>query len=90
MAATVDGFQLSPTSTWSSAARATCSARPSRAAAAACSCCACCADEDLIASAREEATALVADDPQLTAHPAVKDAIDDFLGDRRAEFLDKA
>ena len=48
------------------------------------------ADEDLIASARVEATALVADDPKLTAHPALKDAIDDFLGDRRAEFLDKA
>ena len=48
------------------------------------------ADEDLIASARVEATALVADDPQLTTHPAVKDAIDDFLGDRQAEFLDKA
>ena len=48
------------------------------------------ADEDLIASAREEATALVAADPQLTAHQALKDAIDDFLGDRRAEFLDKA
>ena len=48
------------------------------------------ADEDLIASARVEATALVAADPQLTAHPAVKEAIDDFLGDRRAEFLDKA
>jgi len=48
------------------------------------------ADEDLIASARTEATALVAADPQLTAHPAVKEAIDDFLGDRRAEFLDKA
>jgi ATP-dependent DNA helicase RecG len=47
-------------------------------------------DEDLIASARVEATALVADDPQLTDHPAVKDAIDDFLGDRKAEFLDKA
>jgi ATP-dependent DNA helicase RecG len=48
------------------------------------------ADEELIASARAEATALVAADPQLTAHPAVKEAIDDFLGDRRAEFLDKA
>ena len=48
------------------------------------------ADEDLIASARAEATALVADDPQLANHPAVKDAIDDFLGDRKAEFLDKA
>jgi ATP-dependent DNA helicase RecG len=47
-------------------------------------------DEDLIASAREEATALVAADPQLAAHPALKEAIDDFLGDRRAEFLDKA
>jgi ATP-dependent DNA helicase RecG len=47
-------------------------------------------DEDLIASARVEATALVADDPQLANHPAVKDAIDDFLGDRKAEFLDKA
>jgi ATP-dependent DNA helicase RecG len=47
-------------------------------------------DEDLIASAREEATALVAADPQLTAHPALKEAIDDLLGDRRAEFLDKA
>ena len=48
------------------------------------------ADEDLIAAAREEASALVAADPQLTAHPALKDAIDDILGDRRAEFLDKA
>jgi ATP-dependent DNA helicase RecG len=48
------------------------------------------ADEDLIASARVEGTALVADDPQLAKHPAVKEAIDDFLGDRRAEFLDKA
>jgi ATP-dependent DNA helicase RecG len=47
-------------------------------------------DEDLIASARVEASALVADDPQLAKHPAVKEAIDDFLGDRRAEFLDKA
>jgi ATP-dependent DNA helicase RecG len=48
------------------------------------------ADEDLIATAREEAIPLVADDPKLTAHQALKEAIDDFLGDRRAEFLDKA
>ena len=48
------------------------------------------ADEELIASARQEATALVVADPQLTAHPALKEAIDDFLGERRAEFLDKA
>jgi ATP-dependent DNA helicase RecG len=47
-------------------------------------------DEELIASAREEATALVAADPQLAVHQALKEAIDDFLGDRRAEFLDKA
>ena len=48
------------------------------------------ADEDLIATAREEAAALVGADPKLTAHQALKEAIDDFLGDRRAEFLDKA
>ena len=48
------------------------------------------ADEDLIATAREEANPLVAADPKLEAHPSLKEAIDDFLGDRRAEFLDKA
>ena len=48
------------------------------------------ADEDLIATAREEAATLVAADPKLTSHLALKEAIDDFLGDRRAEFLDKA
>jgi ATP-dependent DNA helicase RecG len=48
------------------------------------------ADEDLIATAREEAATLVDADPKLTAHQALKEAIDDFLGDRRAEFLDKA
>jgi ATP-dependent DNA helicase RecG len=48
------------------------------------------ADEDLIATAREEAVTLVTGDPKLTGHQALKEAIDDFLGDRRAEFLDKA
>jgi len=48
------------------------------------------ADEDLIATAREEAATLVGEDPKLTAHQSLKEAIDDFLGDRRAEFLDKA
>ena len=48
------------------------------------------ADEDLIATAREEAATLVAADPKLTAHQSLKEAIDDLLGDRRAEFLDKA
>ena len=47
------------------------------------------ADEDLIATAREEASPLVAADPKLEAHQSLKEAIDDFLGDRRAEFLDK-
>ncbi|HXT88320.1 MAG TPA: ATP-dependent DNA helicase RecG, partial [Trebonia sp.] len=48
------------------------------------------ADEDLIATAREESTPLVAADPKLETHQSLKEAIDDFLGDRRAEFLDKA
>ncbi|MGH3261491.1 MAG: helicase-related protein, partial [Trebonia sp.] len=48
------------------------------------------ADEDLIATAREEAVTLVAGDPKLTGHRALREAIDDLLGDRRAEFLDKA
>jgi ATP-dependent DNA helicase RecG len=47
-------------------------------------------DEELIVAARTEATELVDGDPQLTAHPALKEAIDDMLGERRAEFLDKA
>jgi ATP-dependent DNA helicase RecG len=47
-------------------------------------------DEDLIAFAREEASALVEADPQLTAHPALREAIDNLLGPLRAEFLDKA
>ena len=47
-------------------------------------------DDDLIADAREEATALVNNDPLLEFHPALKEAIDVFLGDRKAEFLDKA
>ncbi len=47
-------------------------------------------DEDLIVAAREEASALVGADPELAGHPALHEAIEDFLGDRRAEFLDKA
>jgi ATP-dependent DNA helicase RecG len=46
-------------------------------------------DEDLIAAAREDATVLVNADPKLASHPALREAIDDFLGDRKAEFLDK-
>ncbi|HTQ89499.1 MAG TPA: ATP-dependent DNA helicase RecG [Streptosporangiaceae bacterium] len=46
------------------------------------------ADEDLIGLAREEATTLVTADPQLAAHPALRAAIDEFLG-IQAEYLDK-
>jgi ATP-dependent DNA helicase RecG len=46
-------------------------------------------DEDLIRQAREEAAAVVAKDPDLTAHQGLADAISDLLGPQRAEFLDK-
>jgi len=48
------------------------------------------ADEELIAFARQEASALVEADPQLAGHQALSEAIDDLLGPQRAEFLDKA
>jgi ATP-dependent DNA helicase RecG len=47
-------------------------------------------DEELIAFAREEATALVAADPHLTRHVALREAIEVLLGPQRIEFLDKA
>ena len=46
------------------------------------------ADEDLIRQARQDATAVVSADPQLTAHPALREAIDELLG-VQAEYLDK-
>jgi ATP-dependent DNA helicase RecG len=46
------------------------------------------ADETLIGQAREEATAIVSADPQLSAHPALREAIEDLLG-VQAEYLDK-
>jgi ATP-dependent DNA helicase RecG len=46
------------------------------------------ADEDLIGRARQEATAVVCADPGLSAHPALREAIDDLLG-RQAEYLEK-
>ena len=45
-------------------------------------------DEDLIGQARQEATAVVSADPQLTAHPALRAAIDELFG-VQAEYLDK-
>lgn len=47
-------------------------------------------DEELIIQAREEATALVGDDPRLTRHPALAQAIVTALGPDGAEYLDKS
>ena len=46
------------------------------------------ADEDLIGRARQEATAVVSADPALSAHPALRQAIEELLG-VQAEYLDK-
>jgi ATP-dependent DNA helicase RecG len=46
-------------------------------------------DEDVIAAARAEATRLVAEDPELTDHPALRSALDSLLGAERAEYLEK-
>jgi ATP-dependent DNA helicase RecG len=48
------------------------------------------ADEDLIGSARQEATALVDADPALAGQPALAAAIRSLLDEERAEFLEKA
>ena len=45
-------------------------------------------DEDLIRQAREDATAVVAADPDLAGHPALRATIEDLLG-VQAEYLDK-
>jgi ATP-dependent DNA helicase RecG len=46
-------------------------------------------DEDLIATAREEATALVEADPELTGHPALAAAVAALVDPDRAEYLAK-
>jgi ATP-dependent DNA helicase RecG len=48
------------------------------------------ADEELIGSARKEATALVSADPALADHPALAAAIVALLDEERAEYLEKA
>jgi ATP-dependent DNA helicase RecG len=45
-------------------------------------------DEDLIGQARTEATGVVSADPDLSRHPALRDAIEDLLG-VQADYLDK-
>jgi ATP-dependent DNA helicase RecG len=47
------------------------------------------ADEELIGQAREEASAVVREDPDLAGHQPLAEAIADLLGPQRAEFLDK-
>ncbi len=46
-------------------------------------------DEEVIADARREATALVAADPELERHPDLRTALDALLDKERAEYLDK-
>ncbi|SOD64574.1 ATP-dependent DNA helicase RecG [Streptomyces zhaozhouensis] len=47
------------------------------------------ADEETIAEARDEAAALVADDPELESAPALRTALDALLDAEREEFLEK-
>ncbi|MFJ8443272.1 ATP-dependent DNA helicase RecG [Kitasatospora griseola] len=46
-------------------------------------------DEDVIATARAEATRLVAVDPELAAHPELRTALESLLDEDRAEYLEK-
>ncbi|MGW4704955.1 ATP-dependent DNA helicase RecG [Streptomyces sp. NPDC004285] len=46
-------------------------------------------DEEVIAAAREEATALVLADPDLTGHPGLRTALDALLSEEREEYLEK-
>jgi ATP-dependent DNA helicase RecG len=48
------------------------------------------ADEELIADARREATALADADPALADHPALAAAVGALLDEQRAEYLEKA
>ena len=46
-------------------------------------------DADLIRAAREEAVAIIDDDPDLTRHPALAAAVAALVDDERAEYLEK-
>jgi ATP-dependent DNA helicase RecG len=46
--------------------------------------------EDVIVSAREAATALVASDPDLAAHPATAAAVAELVREEQADYLEKA
>ena len=47
-------------------------------------------DEDVIATAREEASLVVDADPDLAAHPALARAVASLLDDERADYLEKS
>ncbi|GAA5011463.1 hypothetical protein GCM10025734_56050 [Kitasatospora paranensis] len=46
-------------------------------------------DEEVIATAREEAARLVAADPALAAHPELRTALESLLDEDRADYLEK-
>ncbi|GAA2268306.1 MULTISPECIES: ATP-dependent DNA helicase RecG [Kitasatospora] len=46
-------------------------------------------DEEIIATARAEAAALVAEDPALAGHPELRTALESLLDEERAEYLEK-
>ncbi|MEV4787474.1 ATP-dependent DNA helicase RecG [Streptomyces tuirus] len=46
-------------------------------------------DEEIIAEARQEATAVVAQDPELTRLPALRTALDALLDEEREQYLEK-
>ncbi|MGC5037958.1 ATP-dependent DNA helicase RecG [Streptomyces sp. DT190] len=46
-------------------------------------------DEEIIAEAREEATAVVAEDPELTHLPALRTALNALLDEEREQYLEK-
>lgn len=46
-------------------------------------------DEEIIVEAREEATAVVAADPDLTGLPGLRVALDALLDEEREQYLDK-
>jgi ATP-dependent DNA helicase RecG len=47
-------------------------------------------DEDVLVEARREASAIVADDPDLERHAALRHAIGQLVDAERAEYLEKA
>ena len=47
-------------------------------------------DEKVIVEAREDATAVIAGDPRLLRHEALRDAVERVLAEQNADYLEKA